>query len=591
MPVKKIAFIVASVALPAFPPLSGAEQPLPPAEQWLSPESVIAVKVSRPRILLDLLFREAFVDAVASSEAYKNWAAGPDARKVHNLVRFIERRFQTDWRTFIRRMTGGGVTLSVGPGNTVIVAVDALDTDLPGRLHDMLVNMAAGGPRGRRAGQGRVRSKTVGDTTLWSVGPNEAHAIIGRRLLFSNSQAAIEAALRRRAKGEACLADLPAYREAVDAAGKDAAFRVYLNFAAVRQMPQVAGALTAAGNPLVAVLAAPVTEALGMSTWMSLAGTIDEDAVELDVCADGTIDADGAARFALPDTKGTGAMPNLRVPRRIAAASLYRDLRGFYAAKDELFPERTSGLIFFENMMGIYFSGRDLTDEILAEIGPEIRMVVAEQEYDTKTGTPAVKIPAFAVVMRLKNPDRFALVVEEAWQKAVGMINFTRGQQALPGLIIDRPVHRDTKYTLAAFNAHEAVDREALDVRFNFRPALAMPGNHLILSSTDGLAEDLIDALEKERDTAAASGTTHSLVEIDGRRLRSILRANRQGLVRQNMVEEGNTLAEAEAAIDTLLSLVGYVRGATLKLGTVEGRSRMSLRIPLNMPAGRQEAE
>ena len=40
----------------------------------------------------------------------------------------------------------------------------------------------------------------------------------------------------------------------------------------------------------------------------------------------------------------------------------------FYAAKDTLFPDRTSGLIFFENMMGIFFSGRDLTDEVLAAL-------------------------------------------------------------------------------------------------------------------------------------------------------------------------------------------------------------------------------
>ena len=58
-------------------------------------------------------------------------------------------------------------------------------------------------------------------------------------------------------------------------------------------------------------------------------------------------------------------MPHLDVPRQIAGASVYRDLHGFYAAKDDLFPERTSALIFFENMMGIFFSGKDLTEEVL----------------------------------------------------------------------------------------------------------------------------------------------------------------------------------------------------------------------------------
>ena len=98
-------------------------------------------------------------------------------------------------------------------------------------------------------------------------------------------------------------------------------------------------------------------------------------------------------------------MPNLAVPRRIAAVSLYRDLHGFYAAKDDLFPERTSGLIFFENMMGIFFSGRDLTNEVLAETEPEIRVLVAQQEYDEKIGTPETQFPAFAAILRMKDPE------------------------------------------------------------------------------------------------------------------------------------------------------------------------------------------
>ena len=74
---------------------------------------------------------------------------------------------------------------------------------------------------------------------------------------------------------------------------------------------------------------------------------------------------------------------------RSPSLSFYRDLHKFYAAKDKLFPERTSGLIFFENMMGIFFTGRDLTDEVLAETTPEVRFVVAEQQYDAEGGHAA----------------------------------------------------------------------------------------------------------------------------------------------------------------------------------------------------------
>jgi hypothetical protein len=259
-------------------------------------------------------------------------------------------------------------------------------------------------------------------------------------------------------------------------------------------------------------------------------------------------------------------------------------LHEFYAAKDDLFPERTSGLIFFENMMGIFFSGRDLTNEVLAETEPEMRFVVAEQQYDPTIGTPAVKLPAFAMVLRLRDEEQFDEVAEEAWQKAIGLVNFTRGQQAMPGLIIDRPMHRDTKMTVSYFSTTGIEDKTTLDQRFNIRPTLAMPGNYLILSSTDGLARDLVDALgtEIEQKTKPLD-QTHSLLEIEGVQLASILQANRDTLVRGDMVKKGSTQEESEAQTDLLITIAKLCEHLKLSIGMQEGTTEASLELKLNL--------
>ena len=232
--------------------------------------------------------------------------------------------------------------------------------------------------------------------------------------------------------------------------------------------------------------------------------------------------------------------------------SFHRDLHAFYAAKDKLFPDRTSGLIFFENMMGIFFTGRDLTDEVLAETKPEFRIVVAEQQYDAKTGTPRIQIPAFAAIFRLKNPDKFREVAEEAWQKALGLINFTRGQKAQPGLILDRPIHNGVQFTVSRFPLPKESERQNLDVQYNFRPSLAMLGDYLVLSSTEGLARDLIDTLKDEMaQPVKPLAGTHSLLELSGGQLASILGANRENLVRQNMLEKGHSQEQAERETDS----------------------------------------
>jgi hypothetical protein len=234
--------------------------------------------------------------------------------------------------------------------------------------------------------------------------------------------------------------------------------------------------------------------------------------------------------------------------------------------------------------MGIFFSGLDFTEEVLGETEPEVRVVVAEQEYDPDVGQPGVKIPAVALVLRMRNPEEFSQVMEEAWQAALGLVNFTRGQQALPKMIIDKPTHGETKYSTAYFSTTKEDDKENLDMRFNFQPSLAMLDDYLILSSAEGLTRDLIDAVKREvAETVRPMGDVHSVLEIDGRQLASILGVNREHLVRQNMVNEGHTEEQAETEIGVLLAIVEALGKARLDVGTRDGNTQASLVLTLNV--------
>ena len=567
-------------------PTAQAADALPAAHEWVPAGAVIVVNVSRPKAALDMILRPKLIEAIESSPIYKAQAANRGFRQFRSLVRLLERRLETDWKSIVRRLAGGGATWAVGPRKATLLIIDALDTRVLKETHDLLLFMieSEAEKKGRPA---RLPSTKYAGVTIWSLGPNEAHAIIGKRLMIANSPEVLKAALDLRAKtGGKSIASLPAYRQALKAAGADAAAGVYANTAVLKRIPAVAKALAAQKNPLMALLAAPITEALSNSTWLTVSLKIKDDTLTFDAISNAALGPTGTAQFALPANASDGAMPNLAVPRRIAAMSLHRDLKGFYAAKDKLFPERTGGLIFFENMMGIFFTGRDLTEEVLAEIGAKVRLVVAEQKYDPAAGKPSLQLPAFALVLPLKNPKQFSPVVEEAWQKAIGLVNFTRGQNAEPGLLIDRPVYRKTKYTTACFNPPAGDAPKDADVRFNFRPTLAMPGNHAIFSSTDSLARDIIDALAKETAKGPKQlAGTHSMLEISGAQLASILKANRKNLVRQNMVEKGHTKEQAETEVDMMSAAIKIVSRVVLSIGADKGRSKISLEVHLSLPS------
>lgn len=552
---------------------------------WLGQDTVAVLEITQPRQVLDHLFSAPVKRAVTGSPLYAPVLADSKMQELLNVVKYFENQQQADLPTLLRKLAGGGVTIAVGPRETVLAIVEAEDAATLRSVHEFAL-LAARSEAQKLGVPDRVKSAEYRGITGWSFAPNEAHAIVDNRLLITNRPDALKELLDRRAgDGGPSLADSEAYQAACQAAGNEPLVRAFVDLATIKQLPNVKKGLSGDENPLGVLLVAPLLAALRESNWAAAALSVDGDVVELAVhTSAGALPAGSSDEFAIPKA-ANGILPNLNVPRQIAAISLYRDLHAFYAAKDQLFPNRTSGLIFFENMMGIFFTGRDLTEEVLAETQPDVRFVVAEQEFDASIGAPKPQFPAFALVLRLRDPEKFRPVAEEAWQKAIGLVNFTRGQQALPGLIIDRPTHEGERYTVASFGPPTEADKSAVDVRFNFQPALAMPGSYLILSSTGGLAKDLIAAAMQEQQAGAKSQSqTHSSLELRGTQLASILRANREQMIAQNMVEKGNTREQAEGELGMLFTLLDYVPWLRLKADTRESGSTLTLELQVDLP-------
>ncbi len=557
-----------------LPFLLGAVAAAAPPAEWphtaaVSPEAYLVLEVPKPRAVLDRLFDPRVVEAVTSHPEYQRRRGEPDFQQVANLVDYFAQRFKTDLQGMLGKLTGGGATLAVGPGEQAMLIVEAEDAAMLKEVHDFFL-LIARTEAGKQGQPDRVKSAEYRGISGWSFAPQQAHAIVGNRLLVTNDPKALTAAIDRIVDaGASSIAAQPRYRQARKAFAQVPAATIFARADVLKAMPQLQAALDQESNPLLTLLLAPLVQTFEQADWLAVGLDAADTTLTVNVATDGrSADAGSPGGFARPVQPDGGALPPLAVPRQIASVSFHRDLHKFYAAKDDLFPQRTSGLIFFENMMGIFFTGRDLTDEVLAELTPDVRLVVAGQEYPPELGTPNPQLPGFALVFRMRRPAKFAPVAEEAWQKALGLINFTRGQQAEPGLILDRPVHAEVKYTMAAFAPPAEADRTPADVRFNFQPAVAMPGDWLILSSTDGLAKDLIDALGREaKAEAAAVAGAHSIAQLDGKALAALLRANRESLVLNNMVEKGHGRPEAEGEIATLLAVAESIAHVKITAG------------------------
>lgn len=575
------------LAMTLWQTTASAQGPMP-AINLVPSDAVVCIEITRPRELLDLMTSERMTETLASLPFYQKLTTTTGFNDFFSVIESLETSLGMEWREALKKLTGGGIILAVRPNDTVLLIVDAEDESLLRRTHELLIDMVRSDAESKGLPD-PVESAEFMGVTGWSFNGEEAHAIIGKRLIFSNHAWGLTRVLALRAGNQGTsLASSVHYQKAQEAGAADPAARVFVTHGSglikgIRALGKSFDQDQA--NPLTALFLSGIVEPLRNSNWLWLGLDVEENGLTLRACMDGKAASQAsAASFARPSGPDQGVMPNLWVPRRTAAFSFYRDLHSFYSAKDELFPERTSALIFFENMMGIFFSGRDLTDEVFIEAKPELRFVIAEQDYDPASGIPQVQVPAFAAILRLRDAEEFDEVIEEAWQKAIGLINFTQGQQAKPGLIIDRPIHNGTKFTMTYFSKAGLDESAYLDTRFNFRPALAMPEDYLILSSTDDLARDLIDALREEaKGPRKPLPGIHSMAELDGEQLASILRANYDSLVRQNMVDEGSTQEEAETAIDLLATLASLVKNANLSIRTHDEFTEARLSLELNL--------
>jgi len=550
------------------------------AAQALPAQAIAAIELFQPRAVLGPLLEKETRATLAMAPAIQRATAKPEFQQFQVLVQFLETQLGADWPTALQKLTGGGIALGLYPQQRSVFVAASEDEQMLRQLHTLLWNGAQN--QAALAGQpSPASSRQIGGTTAYSLGKNEAHLIQGGRLMWAKKLEDLEAAEQAIQQG-GNLAASPDYQAARKAVGPDAAGMIFLNMRALKLAPGIAKALKPEnGNPLGALLFAGLGETAGSANWLALGLHVKPHALALQLVSDAKPAATNApAAFALPATPAEGALPNLKVPRQLAAMSLYRDLHRFYAAKDQLFPERTSGLIFFENMMGIFFSGRDLTDDVMAQAEPHIRFVAAQQQFDPASGTPVYQLPAFAIVLQLRHPEQFRETVEEAWQKAIGLASFTRGQRAEPGFIIDRLVHNNIPFSVARFSTSYAKDLTKLDVRYNFRPTLAMPGNYLIFSSTDGLARDLMDTLAREgQHPLAPLAQMHGVLELDGGKVAAALRANRGFMVKQNMLKGGEVKGNEEQ-IDGLIGLADFIRSARLTTGLQKAQLELDFNWP-----------
>ena len=128
--------------------------------------------------------------------------------------------------------------------------------------------------------------------------------------------------------------------------------------------------------------------------------------------------------------------------------------------------------------------------------------------------------------------------------------------------------------------AAEDDEKESTNARinFNFSPSIVFHNDVFVVSSTTTLANEIAERSNADLSDSADNTLAHANIGAIGK----ALEANKEHLIAQNMLEDGNTREEAEAQIGVILSLLQIVDDVTVRLSPVEKAMRLSLQVRLS---------
>ncbi len=549
----------------------------------LGENALVYFELARPDKLIDVATDPKLWDTVKQADAVERFLASDQFRQLRQAVEMFEAKLGVKWQPAVRDLVGGGVYVSFDPAAGAVVIVKPRKPELLARLHDTFKELI----EADAAGSGRespIKSQDYKGITGWSFGRGEAHAIVGDVLAISNQSGAVKGVVDRHlGDAKRSLADAADFQQAAKSLPADRLGWGFVKLGLARLIPGFNKALDGPSeNPAAEYLAAGVLEALKTAPYAAFSLHGDEQELRFRVTLPYEPSKVAEKRkWFFPPEPGKAAYVPLKPKGMIQSISIHRDLSGMWVQRDKLFNDEViAGLAQADSGLGLYFSGRDFGTEVLGALTPRMQFVAARQQFPQGEPIPAIKLPAFALVLEMKDPADFAKHLLLGYQKIVGIYNITGGMNGQPQMLMDAEDYQGVKITVSKFLVDPNTDKQKAPLQYNFSPSCATVGNRFVLASTVGLARELIDELKKP---SARELTSDSVAVVaDLAELATVLSDNREPLVAQTQVRDGGTREEAAAQVKGLLDGLRATRTSSLRLGG--NREQLWLEIAVGVP-------
>lgn len=561
------------------PALSAAEK----SAAELLPGSIVGyAEIPQPGKLLDLVLDHPLAKQIEHTPEYQQALKAPQYEQGLALLKQVEDKLGMPWREAARSLTSGGTYIGFDlPTQGVVSMSQAADEALAAKAQTTSLDLI----RQITAAQGQpdpIKEEEHRGVKIYKIG-DAYSAVLGRWLISSNKQVLISMVLENHFADGETLAEDKQFQDVLKARGQQPAAWLYVDLRVIRLTGALKKALNKkSDNPPAEVLAGGILGAIPDAAYVTASLEVDASRIKLTASLPCKAEEVAKTREFYFGPEASGRAPALLRPNNtLLTVSTYRDFASLWRHAPDLFDEGINAKFAeAEGNLTTFFAGRNFRDDILGNLEPGMQIVVAKQEFPQSGITPQIKLPAGALVVRMKKAEETSRMFKITFQSLVGFLNVVGGMNGLDPLEQNTEKVGDALVISSAYLPplkEESKSDAAL--HYNASPTIAFVGDRFILASARPLAIDLI---EHVRTDAPAGSNVNTELALDGRTALAALSDNRGPLVAQNMLEKGHDRAAAEKEIDAVLHAAKHIQGSSLQLTTDKDHLQLSVEVVLS---------
>jgi hypothetical protein len=555
------------------------------AAELLPATTVIYAEFPDLSAALDVVLKHPLRERVESLEEYQQAVQKKEYLAFQGVLQYVESRIGMTWREAIAALTDGGLTLAMdAPTEGVVLLSKARDEATLTTLRDEFLRLAREDAKSKGKSD-PYRSRDYRGVTVYEANGG-GFATVGPWFVAVNKGDLGKGVLDRLLDaGGDSLAGNERFAPARKAAPDDTAGWAWFDIDVIREAQATKGKpfATQTDNPLAELLVGGLLDTLQHTPYLTASLTFETQTLGLSFAMPHEPGWVTESRHYFFGPEGKGVAPAVpAIDGLLFSFASYRDISEMWLRGGDLFNQNVADkLAEADSNLSMFFGGKDFGEDVLGSFEPEVLFVAARQVFADDQPQPAIRLPAFAFVFDMKDPDTMRRELRRTFQSAIGFINVLGAMNGQPQLELDMATADGVELVTSSYlpDAGKSEPGEAR-IHFNFSPPAAFAGKKFILASTADLARQL--AAAPTTDVAAAGLNTS--VRLDMPQLQDVLEDNRAQLISQNMLEEGRSREEAEQQIGALLAIVGVLRDLSVELQTEGNQITLDLQLRLLAP-------